>query len=80
MKIEIDTTVHAVYIELKPGKVAKTREFAPELFLDFDSKGTLMGIEMLNPGKISLKQVAEKYRVPELRKVHPKNLEKVYAY
>ena len=49
MKISFDPLAKAVYIELEKRKVAKTKEFAPEVFLDLDYKGRLIGIEILNP-------------------------------
>ena len=80
MKISFDTLAKAVYIELERKKVARTREFAPEVFLDFDYKGRLIGVEMLNPGMLVLKKVAKKFHKPELTKVHPKVIaEKAYA-
>jgi len=48
MKISYDTLAKAIYIELEKKKVAKTREFAPEVFLDFDYRGKLIGVELLN--------------------------------
>ena len=80
MKISFDTLAKAVYIELERKKVARTREFAPEVFLDFDYKGKLIGVELLNPGTLVLKQVAKKFHRPELTKVHPRAIaEKAYA-
>lgn len=49
MKISYDTLAKAIYVELEKKKVVKTREFAPEVFLDFDDKGELIGVELLNP-------------------------------
>ncbi|MCQ9208378.1 MAG: DUF2283 domain-containing protein [Omnitrophica bacterium] len=80
MKISFDTLAKAVYIELEKKKVAKTREFAPEVFLDFDYKGKLIGIELLNPATVYLKKIAKKFHRPELEKVHPRVMaEKAYA-
>ncbi|MDP8261342.1 MAG: DUF2283 domain-containing protein [Candidatus Kappaea frigidicola] len=80
MKISFDTLAKTVYIELEKKKVARTREFAPEVFLDFDYKGGLIGVELLNPGTLVLKKVAKKFRKPELTKVHPRIVaEKSYA-
>ena len=80
MKISFDTLAKAVYIELERKKVARTREFAPEVFLDFDYKGKLIGVELLNPGTLVLKQVAKKFHRQELTKVHPRAIaEKAYA-
>jgi len=80
MKISFDTLAKAVYIEIEKKKVAKTVEFAPEVFLDFDYKKRLIGIELLNPGTFYLKRIARKYHRPELMKVHPRVMaEKAYA-
>ena len=48
MLISFDTETKVVYIELKDSKVAKTMEFAPEIFFDFDKNDNLLGIELLN--------------------------------
>ena len=72
MKISFDTLAKAVYIELEKRKVAKTKEFAPEVFLDLDYKGRLIGVELLNPGTLYLKQIAKTFHKPELKKVHPR--------
>lgn len=54
MLISFDTDVQAIYIELKNAKVARTTEPAPEVFLDFDKADNLLGIELLNAGKLDL--------------------------
>lgn len=70
----------AVYIELEKRKVGKTKEFAPEVFLDFDYKGELIGVELLNPGTLYLKKIAKTFDKPELTKVHPRVMaEKAYV-
>ncbi len=80
MKISYDTLAEAVYIELEQRKVSRTKEFAPEVFLDFDSKNRLIGIELLNPGTLTLKKIAKKFHKPELNKVHPRVMaQKAYA-
>jgi len=49
MKISYDTLAKAVYIELEKRKAARDKEFTPGIFLDFDYKGELIGVELLNP-------------------------------
>ncbi len=87
MIITFDTVAKAMYVKIVKGKVAKTVEFAPEIFVDLDKNGKLMGIEMLNPGKLSLKKknrpnilprLANKYHVPELETI-PKKVDQ-YLY
>jgi len=78
MLISFDTEARAMYIELKDAKVAKTEEFAPEVFLDFDEAGSLLGIELLNPGKLELHQIAKKFHAPQLRKIPTKPIQEIY--
>ncbi len=80
MKISYDTLAKAVYIELEKTRVAKTKEFAPEVFLDFDYKGELIGVELLNPGTLYLRKIAKTFHKPELARVHPRVIaEKAYV-
>ena len=80
MIISYDTSDKAIYIELEKKRVAKTKEFAPEVFVDFDSKGNLIGVEFLNPKTFHLPKIAKQFDMPELNKVHPKTIaEEVYA-
>jgi len=80
MKISFDTLAKAIYIELEKRKVARTIEFAPEVFVDLDYKGELIGIELLNPGTLYLKKIAKEFHKPDLKKIHPRIIaEKVYA-
>lgn len=80
MKISFDTVTKAVYIALEVKKAARTIEFAPEVFVDLNYKGELIGIELLNPGTLYLKKIAKEFHKPELTKVHPRVMaEKAYA-
>ena len=47
MEIDYDKEADALYIELKPGKVAKTEEVGKDTFVDYFSDGTVKGIEIL---------------------------------
>jgi len=77
MIISIDTLAKALYIEFIPHeRVAKTKEIAPEVFCDYDESNRILGIEMLNPGRVSFKKIARKLHRPELEKIHPKILER----
>ena len=61
MKFEYDKEVDAayVYIEhpIKEGGVKKTIELNENIILDFDNKGKLLGIEILNASKVMSKKV-----------------------
>jgi uncharacterized protein YuzE len=61
MKIEFDPEADALYIELVAGDVDKTEEIKPGLILDYDSRGNVLGVEMLyisKRGKQALDQAA----------------------
>ena len=49
-----DGTLEAVYITIRDGKAARTVEVIEDILLaDYDSRGRLVGIEILAPVKIS---------------------------
>ncbi len=80
MIISYDSLADAVYIKVKPeAKVSRTIEFAPETFVDLDKDGDLVGIEMLNPGQLTLNRIAKKYHRPELSRVHPNRMHEAFA-
>ena len=47
MEIEYDKQADALYIEFKPGKVARTQEVDKDTFIDYFNDGTVKGIEIL---------------------------------
>ena len=61
MKFEYDKEVDAAYVyigyPIKDGKVKKTIELNENIILDFDKKGKLLGMEILNASKIMNKKV-----------------------
>ncbi len=61
MKIEYDQEADAAYIYLKhpikPGEVRKTSELKEDVFLDYDEKGKILGLEILNAKKKLTKNV-----------------------
>ena len=66
MKITLDKEADAMYIELRNGKFAKNKEIDPLTILDLDSKGNILGIEILDVSK----------RIPDIL-LHVENLEVV---
>ena len=50
MQIKVDTTADALYIKLRRGKIAKTKDKGDH-FVDYDKKGNLLGFEVLNFSK-----------------------------
>ena len=81
--LQIDRQALAAYISLRNAKVHRTIEFGEEVFLDLDSNGHPVGIEIADvtrPQKVSLfHKIARKYHVPELNRFHPDALRKVFA-
>ena len=79
MTITFDSEAKALYVKIKEGKVARTIEFSPETFVDLNSKGHLLGVEMLNPGNLTiqkktrvsapLKEIATKFHQPALNNI-----------
>lgn len=62
-----DGRLEAVYIRLRIGKVAKTKEIIGDVLMaDFDSRGRLLGMEILAPVKLSAitRLVQAKRRIP----------------
>ena len=61
MKFEYDKDVDAgyIYVEypIKEGEAKKTIELNENIILDFDEKGKLLGIEILNASKVLNKKV-----------------------
>ncbi|HIH42436.1 TPA: DUF2283 domain-containing protein [Candidatus Woesearchaeota archaeon] len=61
MKLEYDKEVDAAYIyldqPLKDGEAKKTIELNENIILDFDDKGKLLGVEILNATKVLNKKV-----------------------
>ena len=51
MQFKIDTVADALYIKLRRGKIAKTKDNGDHL-ADYDKKGNLLGFEVLNVSKV----------------------------
>lgn len=84
LELSYDPIAKAMYIMLKDIKVAKTIRPTQDLSLDLDADGNLVGIEVISVKKPKLvtrqiKNVAEEYHMPELKKVHLEKLQEVYG-
>jgi len=66
MEIKIDLKADALYIRFQKGKFAKNKIIDEDTIVDFDKKGRLLGIEMLNiTQRIPLKQLTDvSVRIP----------------
>jgi len=67
MKLEYDKEVDAAYIyideEVKNKKAKKTIELDDNIIIDFDNKGKLIGVEILDASKVLNKEVLHEARV-----------------
>lgn len=66
MEINYDKEADAMYIEFRKGDFSKNKKIDDFTVVDFDEKGNLLGIELLDASK----------RIPQksLSQVHVKNL------
>jgi len=59
MEISLDWKADALYIKFQEGKFAKNRKIDDDTIVDLDSKGRLLGIEILNvTKKVPAKELA----------------------
>jgi len=52
--IEYDKDANAFYVRLSTNKVTKTIPYGSDNFIDVDKDGKIVGIEVLNTGKIPM--------------------------
>jgi uncharacterized protein YuzE len=48
MKTEYDPEANALYVKFSDDKIERTEELRPGIILDFDGRGHIVGIEMLD--------------------------------
>ena len=60
MKLEYDKDTDAAYVYLKfpigDGEVKKTKQVHEDIMFDFDDKGKLIGVEILNASRVLNKE------------------------
>jgi len=62
MRIQYDKVADAMYIYFKKAKVAKTIKVNNRVFVDVDTKGSVIGIEMLDvSSQIPKKEIGKVY-------------------
>ena len=85
LDVEYDSEADAVYITVKPGKVAKTQRLATSVMIDLDSKGHLLGVEIIDASlgsasqRGALRLVSKRFHMPHLQQFHPEQLPKLFV-
>jgi uncharacterized protein YuzE len=49
MKFKLSSTVNALYIYANEGEFSETLEVGPDVYMDIDKDGRILGIEFLDP-------------------------------
>lgn len=78
--MKYDTAAHVAYIKIREGSIAETREEAPNVMVDLDSKGHLIGVEIVSPRSLKyetrviavLRKIAKQFDEPQLRDIDPR--------
>ena len=75
MLVSYDPEAKAIYIHLR-GRVPvhRTTEYAPDVILDLDIDGELIGVELLDLAPGVLNDIASEFNVPDLKRVHTEKL------
>lgn len=76
--------IEAIYIKLKSGRIYKSEEVGKhgQAVIDLNRNGEVIGIEMLEPGKLSVKQfkkIKKDYNIHELDNVKIDRLREAFA-
>ena len=77
-----DAKARAAYIQVRPGRVHITKEHVEGVFIDLDSNGHLLGVEVLDPKHIEIDvvaQIAKKFHIPHLKHINPRAIPDLYA-
>jgi uncharacterized protein YuzE len=75
--------VEAIYLKFKKDAVYKSIEVGKygEAILDLNSNGELIGIEMLEPGTVSIRtinKIKKDYNLPALNHIHLNKLQEAF--
>jgi uncharacterized protein YuzE len=66
---EYDPSSNALYMRIRPGKVFQTLEVGEGVFIDIDSKGWTLGVEVISPAPELLQKLirlAEENHAPPM--------------
>jgi uncharacterized protein YuzE len=79
-----ENEIESIYIRLREGKVSKSEEIGAhgEAVVDLDKSGNVLGIEMLEPGQVTVRlfnKIKKEYRIPELNNFKIDRLQEAFA-
>ena len=49
MKLSMDPEINVLYVYANDGEVSETLEVGPDVYMDIDAEGRIIGIEFLDP-------------------------------
>ena len=81
--VSYDPVAHAAYIRVKSGRVSRTVKETPDVFVDLDSKGSLLGVELLDPKNIRINivhKIAKEFGFPGLKHLNLRAIPSIYTY
>ncbi|MFA5240024.1 MAG: DUF2283 domain-containing protein [Phycisphaerae bacterium] len=64
MLFTMDTQANALYIKVREGNVSVTKETMPEVFVDYNAKNEILGIELVSPCVTTIRKIAKKLHLP----------------
>jgi uncharacterized protein YuzE len=81
-EMKYDPAARMAYIKLREGVVHETREEAPNIMVDINSKGHLIGVEIISPRSFkdetrittALRKLSKEFDEPQLRSINPRML------
>jgi len=76
--------IEAIYIRLREGKISKSKEIGAqgEAVVDLDQDGNVIGIEMLEPGLVTVRMVnkmIKEFKITELENFRIDRLQEAFA-
>lgn len=69
MKVRYDPEADILYIFVKEGKVRDTEEIDEDIFVEYDEKGNIVGIEIWQAGKYVVSEILKSLKFAKNVKV-----------
>jgi len=67
LRLEYDPDVNCFYLQLKDAPVARSVDIddKTEVVVDLDARDEVVGIELIQPSRATLQEVARRYELPD---------------